>query len=64
MVGAGVDFELRQHLATNFVLGKHSTNRVANDLFGLSLHSVADRFRSQTGVSGVPGVKTFVALVA
>ena len=64
MLATGVDFEFGQHLPTDFVFWKHATNRVTHDLFGFSIQTGLSRFRSKSGVPGVPSVSFLVELVA
>lgn len=63
MLASRVDLELRQHFTADLIFRKHTSNRIANNGFRLSLHSVPDCLGSQTRVTGVPSVATLVTLV-
>lgn len=64
MLGAGVDFQLFQHLASQLVLRQHPANRVVDQIFWLAFLAIAIAFQAKPWVAGVPGVVTNVHLAA
>ena len=62
---ASVHLELLNHLATQWALWQHATNRATNRIFGLALKQVAVGLRAQTaGVTAVVVYELGVGLAA
>ena len=64
MFGTRIDFQLGEHLASEFVLWKHPPNRVSNNLLWFTIHPGLCRFRSKPRVTGIPSIRFLVQLVS
>ena len=65
MLGASVDLELGQLLATESGLGEHAADRALDNLLRVLLHSLAEGLRLEAAiVAGVTVVGLVVGLVA
>ncbi len=56
MIRTNIRLELGKHRNAKLVLGEHSANRFAKDLFRMPFQPGRGRFRAKACVTGVPGV--------
>lgn len=64
MFRAFEDFQVRQHLGSQLVLGQHAANGVFNDVFRMRRQAMFRLFRTLTGVTRKPSVFLLLPLFA
>ena len=64
MLWTRVNLQLLHHVTSKLVLWHHASDRMEDQVFGLASQTIAVAFKTQTGITGVPGEVTNVHLLA